>query len=196
MEIPDIPTADLVRFSTLQAGLDLLDQGLTVFDADLRLVAWNKPFLRLLDFPEDMAYVGAPFESFIRRNAELGEYGPGDIERQVSERVATAATFAPHTTERVRPDGRVLLLRGEPLAHNGFVTLYTDITAQRHIEALVQRQNALLEERVLQRTAELESANAQLSRANDDNALIAAALRRETAAPDQRRRSSQLRRQG
>ena len=35
----------------LGAGLDLLDQGITVFDADLRMVAWNAAFLRLLDFP-------------------------------------------------------------------------------------------------------------------------------------------------
>jgi PAS domain S-box-containing protein len=181
MKPSELPSDDLERFSMLQAGLDLLDQGLTVFDADLRLVAWNAPFLRLLEFPAEMAYVGATFESFIRHNAEHGEYGPGDVERQVSERVATAVNFSPHTTERVRPDGRVLLLRGEPLPHKGFVTLYTDITAQRHIEALIQRHNIELEGRVLLRTAELESANAKLSHANDENARIAQALRRSEA---------------
>ncbi|TXI43839.1 MAG: hypothetical protein E6Q50_18475, partial [Lysobacter sp.] len=54
----------------LSAGLDLLDQGVTVFDADLRLVAWNKTFLQLLDFPESLARPGAGFETFIRYNAE------------------------------------------------------------------------------------------------------------------------------
>ncbi len=165
----------------LQAGLDLLDQGLTVFDADLGLVAWNEPFLRLLEFPPEMAYVGAPFESFIRYNAEHGEYGPGDIDSQVKQRVATAINFSPHTTERVRPNGRVLLLRGEPLAHKGFVTLYTDITEQRRIERVIQQHNIQLEHRVLLRTAELENANVKLSLANDENARIAAALRRSEA---------------
>ena len=165
----------------LQAGLDLLDQGLTVFDADLRLVAWNGPFLRLLGFPAELAFVGATFDSFIRHNAELGEYGPGDVELQVSERVARAATFAAHTTERVRPNGRVLRLRGEPLPHKGFITLYTDITAQRQNETLIQQHNVQLESRVLLRTAELESANARLSRANDENSRIAAALGRSEA---------------
>ena len=165
----------------LQGGLDLLDQGMTVFDADLRLVAWNEPFLRLLGFPAELAFVGATFESFIRHNAELGEYGPGDADSQVRERVATAASFAPHTTERVRPSGQVLRLRGEPLPHKGFITLYTDITAQRHTEELIQQQNAQLENRVLLRTAELENANARLSLANDENARIAAALRRSEA---------------
>jgi PAS domain S-box-containing protein len=181
MEKTDIPGEDRERFAMLQAGLDLLDQGLTVFDADLCLVAWNEPFLRLLEFPVEMAYVGAPFESFIRHNAALGEYGPGDVDSQVSERVMAAANFLPHTTERVRPNGRVLLMRGEPLPHKGFITLYTDITEQRYIEGLIQHQNVKLEERVLHRTAELENANAKLSRANDENARIAAALRRSEA---------------
>lgn len=166
------------RFDMLQAGLDLLDQGLTVFDAELRMVAWNEPFLKLLDFPPELAYVGAPFETFIRFNAERGEYGPGDVAALVSERVEAARAFRPHVSERTRPDGRVLLLRGEPLPHKGFVTLYSDVTDQRYIENLIQHQNEGLEERVRRRTAQLENVNANLRRANDDNARIAAALRR------------------
>lgn len=181
MKMNNHPRADLARFTMLQAGLDLLDQGMTVFDADLRLVAWNEPFLRLLGFPAELAFVGATFESFIRHNAELGEYGPGDADSQVRARVATAASFAPHETERVRPNGQVLRLRGQPLPHKGFITLYTDITAQRHTETLIYQHNAQLESRVQLRTAELENANARLSLANDENARIAAALRRSEA---------------
>ena len=166
----------------LQAGLDLLDQGLTVFDADLRLVAWNEPFLRLLGFPAELAFVGATFESFIRHNAEHGRIRPG---RRRSPGAASASP-PPPTLRRTRPNGcartaSVLRLRGEPLPDKGFITLYTDITAQRHIEELIQQQNAQLENRVLLRTAELENANAKLSRANDENARIAAALRRSEA---------------
>lgn len=166
------------RFDMLQGGLDLIEQGITVFDGELRLVAWNAPFLRLLGFPAEMVFVGAPFHSFIRYNAQRGEYGPGDIETQVAERIAAARTFSAHVTERRRPDGRVLLVRGEPLPHKGFVTLYSDVTEQRHIEKLLQDQHIRLEEQVRQRTGQLETANASLTRANADNLRIAAALRR------------------
>ena len=162
----------------LQAGLDLLDQGITVFDADLRLVAWNQPFLRLLDFPQTLARVGTPFEAFIRYNAERGEYGPGEVEALVSERLAAARSFQPHVRERQRPNGRVLLLRGEPLPDRGFVTLYSDITEQRYIEHLTEHQNIQLEERVRRRTAQLENANANLRRAIAEKESIAAALKR------------------
>jgi len=178
MTIVPPPPENPQRHEMLQSGLDLLDQGITVFDANLRLVAWNAPFLRLLEFPAEMAYFGAPFESFIRHNALRGEYGPGDLESQIAERVAEAANFAPHRTERQRPNGRTLLLRGEPLLDKGFVTLYSDITEQRYIENLTEHQNIQLDERVRRRTAQLENANANLSRANSENSRIAAALRR------------------
>ncbi|MBX3668815.1 MAG: PAS-domain containing protein [Rhodocyclaceae bacterium] len=166
------------RLEMLQAGLDLLNQGITVFDADLHMVAWNSTFLRLLEFPSELASIGADFESFIRYNAERGEYGPGDPDQQVAERVLAARGFQPHYTERTRPDGRMLAVRGEPLPYKGFVTLYTDITAQRRYEKLIRRQNADLEERVRERTAELQSANTRLTDANEANEQIAAALAR------------------
>lgn len=177
LDPPQTPTASRM----LQAGLDLLDQGLTVFDKDLRLVAWNQPFLDLLEFPAALAYPGAPFEAFIRHNALRGEYGPGEPEAQVAERVAAARQFQPHVSERQRPSGKVLLVRGEPLPDKGFVTLYSDITEQRYIEHLTEHQNIQLEERVRRRTAQLENANANLRRANDDNERIAAALGRSEA---------------
>src|SRR5574343_86313 len=166
------------RLTMLQAGLDLLDQGITVFDADLRLVGWSRAFLELLDFPESLAAVGTPFADFIRYNAERGEYGPGEVEAQVAERLAAAASFQPHVRERQRPNGRVLLLRGEPLPERGFVTLYTDITEQRYIEHLTEHQNIQLEERVRRRTAQLENANSNLRLAITEKESIAAALKR------------------
>ena len=175
------PAEPSQRYEMLQAGLDLLDQGITVFDGELGLVAWNRTFLELLEFPDQLAYVGAPFEGFIRYNAERGEYGPGDKEIQIAQRVAAARNFSPHVTERQRPNGRVLLLRGEPLPHKGFVTLYSDVTEQRYIEHLTEHQNIQLDERVRRRTAQLENANANLRLANEENERIAAALGRSEA---------------
>lgn len=159
MSPPNLPphaSAPLVRYQTLQAGLDLLDQGLSIFNSDLRLVAWNRAYLRLLDFPPEMGFLGARFESFIGFNARRGEYGPGDPDRQIADRLKTARAFAPHEIERVRPDGTVLRIRGEPVPGHGFVTMYSDVTAQRQAEAAVHRHNTELEARVVERTGELQ----------------------------------------
>lgn len=167
-----------LSYEMLLAGLNLLNQGVTLFDHNLCLVAWNQRFLDLLDFPSELACVGMPFEAFIRYNAERGEYGPGDPEIYVQERVSAAQTFLPHRTERTRPNGRILTVQGSPLPHHGFITLYTDITEQRAYEQLIRKQNAELEEHVQRRTAELEAANQRLQEANTANSEIAAALKR------------------
>lgn len=175
---PNDPHKTHYRHELLQAGLDRLDQGLTVIDGNLNIVAWNKAFLRLLDFPEDMAFVGATFESFMRYNAERGEYGPGNTDELVAERMRLARSFTPHYTERDRPGGQILSVRGEPLPHNGFVTLYTDITASRRYQQQIQQQNAELENHVALRTNELQSSNQRLVMADAANQRITEALRR------------------
>ena len=169
---------DARRIELLQAGLDLIDQGFTLIDENLQLVAWNDTFLRLLEFPPEMGYQGAPFESFMRYNAQRGEYGPGDIEAQVHERVAAAKAFRVHDIERTRPNGTVLRVRGVPVPDKGFVTLYSDVTQQRHSEKLIREQNAHLESRVAERTAELQATNTQLREALRLNEQFASSLER------------------
>ncbi len=160
---PASPSDDRFRrYESLRAALDLIDQGLTLIDQDLRFVAWNKTFLRLLDFPPEMGYVGAPFESFMRFNAERGEYGIGDPQAYVDERMRAARAFTPHEFERTRPNGMVLRVRGVPVPGHGFVTLYSDITAQRDAERQIREHNTLLETRVAERTAELRRSEAQM----------------------------------
>ena len=162
------------RYESLRAALDLIDQGLTLIDSDLRFVAWNKTFLRLLDFPPEMGYVGAPFESFIRYNAGRGEYGPGDPQGYIDERMRAARAFERHEIERTRPDGTVLRVRGVPVPGHGFVTLYSDITAQKNAERQIREHNAMLETRVAERTAELRRSVAQMRLITDSiPALIA-----------------------
>jgi PAS domain S-box-containing protein len=173
-----LSSQDLRRYDLLLAGLDLLDQAIAVFDATPKLVTWNKALLRLLDFPETMVRVGTPFEDFVRFNAERGEYGEGELEQLVSERMAAARAFLPHYVERARPNGKILAVRGVPIPNLGFVSLWTDITEQRRYEDVIQQQNLMLEARVKMRTTELENANARLAHANAEIDEIAGALRR------------------
>jgi diguanylate cyclase (GGDEF)-like protein/PAS domain S-box-containing protein len=156
-------THHLAHSSLLAAGIEALDSGITVFDAELRLVAVNQRFFQLIGIPPAVARVGASIEALFRYNAEHGEYGVGLIEDQVAQRVATAREFAPHCFERERPDGRIVEVRGCPLPDGGgFVTIYTDITVQRRREQALERLRAELEQRVAERTAELRHKTTQL----------------------------------
>ncbi|MDW3207902.1 MAG: PAS-domain containing protein [Alphaproteobacteria bacterium] len=142
-------------------------QGISYFDAELNLVCCNSLYLELLDFPSWMGAPGTPAAAFYRYNAERGEYGPGSIETLVEERVELARRFEPHSLERERPDGTVLLIEGNPVARGGFVTTYTDITGLRRSEAALKAANDRLEERVQSRTAVLAEREAELQRKTD-----------------------------
>ena len=138
----------------LRATFDAIDQGISMIDKDLNLVVANRRFYEILDFPLNRLPVGAPLSEVFRFNAERGEYGPGDVEEKVRERIALARKMEPHHFERMRPDGTVVEIHGTPLPEGGFVTTYTDITARKKAEAEVlrAREEAAAAEKVL-RTA-------------------------------------------
>ena len=175
------PSFEAHCYDLLTAGLDHIDQGISVFDRDLRLVGWNRRFLELLHLPDRVAFAGADFASIIRYNAHRGEYGDGDTEELVTRRVELAKRFEAHTFERIRPTGQIVAIRGRPLPGGGFVTVYTDVTEQRHNERIIREHAEELERSVEERTAALKTAHDKLVRSMARQKEASAALRRSEA---------------
>jgi Na+/proline symporter/signal transduction histidine kinase len=142
----------------LSTTLENVSQGISVVDAQMRLVAWNHRYLELFDYPRGMVYVGVPVEDLIRWNAELGECGPGEVDGHVAKRIDYMRAGSSHLFQRVRPDGTVIEMRGRALPGGGYVTTYTDVTAYKHAEQALIEANENLEQRVDTRTAELSEA--------------------------------------
>jgi len=114
----------------MQTVLDGMHHGISVMDGELVLVACNRRFGEYLDLPPELCRPGTTLEAIIRYNAERGEYGPGDVDRIVDERIARARLGLAHRFERVRPNGALIEIVGEPLPGGGFVTTYTPKTPQ------------------------------------------------------------------
>lgn len=147
------------KTAILGATLENMDQGITMVDANLNVIAFNRRFIELLDLPPDRFTLGFNLEDAFRFNAERGEYGPGDVEAMVRSRVELARRFIPHQFERVRPNGAVIEIRGHPLPGGGLVSTYTDVTQHRRAEAALHEANTQLEHKVAERTAETLAAN-------------------------------------
>ncbi|POF31006.1 PAS-domain containing protein [Roseibium marinum] len=155
------------QLDLMQAALDHINQGFSAFDADLRLVAWNRGLWEMLDFPQNLARRGTHLEAFLRVNAERGEYGPGDIEGKIRRRLKRAELFEPHYFERIRPNGQIIAVSGTPLPKGGFVTTYSDVTEDR-------RRQEKLERTVEERTRALQQSEDWLRLVTDNiPALIA-----------------------
>ena len=124
----------------LQTIIDYLPSGITLFGADLRMVACNELFKTLLCFPDALFDKKLPsFYDLVLFNARRGEYGPGDPVQLAGAAVERARTMQPHVFERTRPDGTVLEIRGQPLPAGGFVSIYTDITERKRVEEEARR---------------------------------------------------------
>ncbi|MEO6801065.1 MAG: PAS domain-containing hybrid sensor histidine kinase/response regulator [Rhodanobacter sp.] len=153
-------TSQELRFNRelLSTTLENVSQGISVVDVNMHLVAWNRRYLELFDYPDGMVHVGVPVSDLIRRNAELGECGPGEVDGHVAKRIEYMRAGSSHLFQRVRPDGTVIEMRGRALPGGGYVTTYTDVTAYKHAEQALIEVNETLEQRVEQRTAELTEA--------------------------------------
>jgi diguanylate cyclase (GGDEF)-like protein/PAS domain S-box-containing protein len=134
----------------LESIIQNIPCGVTLFDKNLKLVAYNEEIKRLLDFPDDLfTRPGLSLVDLFEFNARRGEYGEGDPDEIVRRLTERARNPQPHSFERVRPDGGVIHVRGQPLADGGFVTIYNDITELRRAEA-----RQILSDKVFENTPE------------------------------------------
>jgi len=118
----------------LKSTLENMGQGITMVDRDLNTMTLNQKFLELMEFPAEKFQQGFTMEQAFRFNAERGEYGPGDVEQQVRNRLELSRQFKPHRFERTRPDGRIIEIVGNPIEGGGMVATYTDITERQQAE--------------------------------------------------------------
>ncbi len=162
----------------LQLAIDQVRHGLCVFDKDMRLVCWNRQFRLLLDLPVDFVRVGLPLDRMLRLFAERGDFGSGDIENMIVQRLKKLAVTKQTFQERFHNDARTLEIRTSPMPQGGIVTTFSDITDRIVAATALERANESLERRVRERTAELLEVN---------EALEGAKLKADTANLDKTR---------
>jgi PAS domain S-box-containing protein len=126
----------------LEKTFEYMDQGISIADDNLNVIAVNRRFGELLRFPEELCKPGTSFEELVRYNARRGDYGPGPVEEQVRAQVEEALHFQTHHVERERPDGTILDIRGYRVPGTGVVSIYTDVTERARAERAVRESEA------------------------------------------------------
>ena len=147
----------------MTAGLNLIQQAISIYDDNLRLAVCNARFKEMFGLPDKLVTSGARFSETIRHLAEQGEYGAvEDLDQFVRDREQQARAFEPHYMERTRANGRTISVEGSPLPKGGWVTVYTDITRTRRQEGLLRAKSAELSGQLIEYSEELAATNREL----------------------------------
>ena len=150
----------------LSRSLQHLPQGVVVIDANLNLVAWNSRYVELFRYPPELMRVGLPIEALIRHNVKRGLLGKHENEASIQRRLQHLRSGKPHLHESAKGDGSVLEIRGNPLPEGGFVTSYADITSYKNTARELRSLADALEQRVADRTSDLDAARQEAEQAN------------------------------
>ncbi len=149
----------------LQTALDRVQEGIAVFDKDLRLICWNRQFGDILDLPPSLVRGGAGLDEILHYNAKRAGGDAEAIEDAVSTRLDRYLAGGEPFSERFAERGLVIEMRANRMPDGGLVTTFTDISPSVEAAEALARANETLERRVRERTEELTRLNIALGHA-------------------------------
>ncbi len=167
----------------IRATLEHLKQGVCIFDSQGHLAGWNRRVGELLSIPVGRFHIGSQFSTIFDRlrvdYSFAGTISPAQIEtwavQQGKREPLNFEIHAGHTS--------VLTVFMQQMPDGGFVISFTDVTAEREAIRAVTEANETLEQRVLDRTLELEDALAEAERANASKSRFVAAASHDLLQP-------------
>ncbi|TFW05894.1 PAS domain S-box protein, partial [Oxalobacteraceae bacterium OM1] len=121
--------------ATLTTIVENLPGGVIVSDRDLRIIACNDAYRRMMNIDDSLFANGAPSaEDVVRYLTERGEFGFGEPDRIFEAAMQRVHHREPQHYERMRPNGSVLEIRSSPLPQGGYILNMVDVTERKRHE--------------------------------------------------------------
>ncbi|WP_018403446.1 hybrid sensor histidine kinase/response regulator [Marinobacter gelidimuriae] len=149
----------------LHSAIENLSLGVSVVNHQQELVVWNHLYIELFNYPKSFVRLGRPAADLIRYTLTNANLSARKIDEIVAERIGSMTQGQRVSYERQRPDGAFIRIEGAPIPGGGYVTTFQDITPMRRTEQALKETNIYLEQRVKERTQELQVINEQMLKA-------------------------------
>jgi diguanylate cyclase (GGDEF)-like protein len=126
----------------LDIALENMARGLSMFDAQHRLVLCNESYRVMYDLPPTLTARGTPAQLILdHRSASVAK-------TDIAGRDGTVAMGSmqylmtrngPSLAHQTMADGRILAVAVQPLKHGGWVAVHEDVTRQREVETHIAK---------------------------------------------------------
>lgn len=122
-------------------ALNNMTRGLSMFDADGRLVVCNRMYRELYSLPEELVRPGVSMKRFIEHFVSHAGCDPDQMKTACDTWLAThraaIASGEPFTKTHELSNGRAVVVHIQPLHDGGWVDLHEDVTEKRVVEARI-----------------------------------------------------------
>ena len=136
-------TAALLALS--QTALDGVSEGVCVYDADNRIVLFNRRYVELFNMSADVIKPGISYAEVLTHSASLGNFPPETLDPLICQRHALLAARKPFRMEQILPSGVVVTLDIRPLSDGGWITVCDDVTHRARLEKALRVQTERIE---------------------------------------------------
>ena len=152
----------------LTDAIESISEGISLYDADDRLVICNSAYGKLLYPGMGTPAPGTPYETLVRNAAARGlvEEAKGRVEEWIAERLAKHRQPGEPLVQR-RSNGRWIHINERKTTEGGTVAVYTNITEIKRAEEEIRMANSKLEQAsdlVTEKNKELETLSTKLSK--------------------------------
>jgi len=146
----------------LQLQINRMPIALILLSCEFRVLSWNPAAERIFGFTQEEALGRHPYDFIVPKEAEPQT----DL---IWQRLLEGDTTAHSVNENVTKEGRLVIcewyntpLKGEDGTIGGVLSMAQDVTEQKQAMEEIRKLNAELEQRVVERTANLEAVNKEL----------------------------------